>query len=182
MGFNILSFSKLSTLDYLKARVYGLPNFNEIKNKASAIVQKQCHKDGLAYDFEIHLILCDNAYIASLNEKYRSQLEPTDVLSFPLFHFPNGAGTSSVKGDDLKQKEIFETWPLQGNLLLGDLVISVPTCTKQGLGKESFARKKVKMEFWRLFIHGFLHLLGYDHETSEEDASRMQKIERELYY
>lgn len=99
-------------------------------------------------DREIELIVCDNATIRKINARYRSKDHPTDVLSFPL------------EGG-------FDTLPL------GSIMIS-----------SDFAREKAallghtaKEESILLFIHGLLHLLGYDHET---DNGEMRAEEERL--
>ena len=99
-------------------------------------------------DREIELIVTDNDTIASLNQEYRSKDTPTDVLSFPM--------ENAV-----------------ANMPLGSIVISA-----------DFVQEKAKElghgekdEFSLLFIHGLLHLLGYDHET---DHGEMRKKEKEM--
>jgi probable rRNA maturation factor len=60
--------------------------------------------------------------------------------------------------------------------LLGDVVISIETAEKEG---KSIG---ISMEerFTQLLVHGILHLLGYDHETSEQDADKMEKKSEEI--
>ncbi len=90
-----------------------------------------------------------------LNSKFRGKNKTTDVLSFPL-HEARVA----------RKQKVF----------LGDLVISLPTCAKQA--KEH--KKSFEKELLFLIIHGFLHLLGYDHEKSVKEEKLMQKWERRL--
>ena len=83
---------------------------------------------------EIELIICDNSYIQEINREYRNIDKPTDVLSFP-----------------------YEDMPYTP---LGSIVISVDFVEeKSKLYKHSFDE-----ELALLFIHGLLHLVGYDHE------------------
>ena len=89
--------------------------------------------------------------IHRLNRQYRQKDKPTDVLSFPL-------------ADDLCPA------------LLGDVVISVDTATRQAHRRKHSLREEVQI----LLIHGVLHLLGYDHEVSRSEAIRMRKKEREI--
>ncbi|MEA3419187.1 MAG: rRNA maturation RNase YbeY [Campylobacterota bacterium] len=103
-------------------------------------------------DREIELIICDNATIQQANAEYRSKDHPTDVLSFPL------------EGD-------FDALPL------GSIMIS-----------SDFAREKAQLlghtpeeESILLFIHGLLHLLGYDHEVDKgEMRAEEERLIREL--
>ncbi|HIM93600.1 MAG TPA: rRNA maturation RNase YbeY [Campylobacterales bacterium] len=102
---------------------------------------------------EIDLSICDNQTIQKYNSLYRGKNKHTDVLSFPI-------DTELV---DTK----FEHIPL------GSIVISIDYVKKlsQELGHT------VDEELSLLFIHGLLHLLGYDHET---DNGEMREMEEEL--
>ena len=99
-------------------------------------------------DRDLELTLCDDETIRELNREYRGIDRPTDVLSFPL------------EGD------------LPG-LPLGSLVISVDRVR----AKAAELGHSEEEELTLLFIHGLLHLLGYDHET---DSGEMRRKEREL--
>jgi len=100
-------------------------------------------------DAELSLLLCDDAVIAVLNRDYRDVDGPTDVLAFPLLE---GEGVGAP-----------------GLLVLGDVVISLPTAQKQAKGAGKDLDREVKM----LLAHGILHLLGYDHAEPQE-ARRMR--------
>ena len=108
-------------------------------------------------DGEVSVLLTDDAEIRSLNSQYRGIDRPTDVLSF-----------SQLEGDDLPTGN--------GPLLLGDIVISLERAREQardlGVSMED--------ELHRLFIHGLLHLMGYDHEGSAAEAERMREVEDRL--
>lgn len=95
---------------------------------------------------EIELIICDNAAIEEINAIYRSKPYPTDVLSFPL------------EGD-------FEMLPL------GSIVIS----SQMVYQKAQQLGHTPQEESVLLFIHGLLHLLGYDHEI--DDGEMREKEE-----
>ncbi len=100
---------------------------------------------------EISLLLTDDAAIQELNRDYRGKDAPTDVLSFPM-----------NEGEDA-------LLPEEGNLLLGDIVISLEKAAAQAeLYGHSLERETVF-----LFIHGLLHLLGYDHERGIEAEKEM---------
>lgn len=115
---------------------------------------KQCDVS----DHNITILLVDDKEIHRLNKSYRNVDKATNVLSFP---FLEGDNTS------LQQLPIKE---------LGDIVISVETAFRESLelGQTHYDRL-----IW-LVTHGFLHLLGYDHERSEEDAERMFEKESHL--
>jgi len=101
-------------------------------------------------DPEITLVFTDNRAIKKLNKQYLKKNAPTDVLSFPI----------GEKGAD-------------GKYYLGDIVISVPQAFKQCFSEEHGLERE--LEF--LTIHGFLHLLGYEHsEGIEEEEEKMENL------
>ncbi len=102
---------------------------------------------------EVSVLLVDNEEIKKLNEEWRKKDKPTDVLSFP----------------------INEETPY-GCKILGDIVISIPYAKEHA---KEFGNS-FKEEMIRLLAHGLLHLLGYDHEKSEEEAKIMFQKEKEL--
>ncbi len=99
---------------------------------------------------ELSVLLTDDPGIQELNREYRSVDQPTDVLSFP-------------------QDEEAENG--QGQTLLGDVVISVETAERQA--KDHYL--SLEEELILLLIHGILHLMGLDHERSEEEARIMKE-------
>jgi probable rRNA maturation factor len=106
-------------------------------------------------DAELSVVLCNDPHIRALNRTHRTIDRPTDVLSFAM-----------QEGDGL----------LEDDTVLGDLVISIDTAHRQAqeLGHS------LEQELRVLLVHGLLHLLGYDHETSAEDAEEMRAAERKL--
>lgn len=98
---------------------------------------------------EISLVLCDAPFIQALNAQYRSLDKPTDVLSFGQEYLP----------------------ALEGPLLLGDIVISLPTAARQA----ERAGWPLENEIVLLAVHGCLHLLGHDDETADGAALMQQK-------
>lgn len=101
------------------------------------------------------------------NQKYRKKNKPTDVLSFPLLLSSRGQSPRDLNGDS--------SHCVLGMTLLGDIVVSVDTARRYA--KRDDMKYEDKMKF--LLIHGFLHLLGYDHEISKKEEIRMQKKEEE---
>lgn len=110
---------------------------------------------------EISLSFLNDRRIRSLNKIYRGKDQSTDVLAFPL------ALSKSVRWKGAAHRP--------PPLLLGDVVISVPTARRQAREQ----RHSLGREMAWLMIHGILHLLGYDHERPEE-ARRMRRKERTL--
>jgi probable rRNA maturation factor len=100
---------------------------------------------------EVSLSFVDDETIRELNLQYRGIDRPTDVLSFPI------------------RDELFPD-------LLGDIVISLPTARRQS---EEYGHS-LEREIGFLFTHGFLHLLGYDHEDETNEKTMFAKQERIL--
>ena len=100
------------------------------------------------------LLLSNNKSIKKLNKKFRNKNKPTDILSFPLH----------------------EKIKLKKNLYLGDMIISYDFMNKpKALNILEFKNKITK-----IFIHGFLHLLGYDHIKLKD--FKVMLIEEEKIY
>jgi len=103
---------------------------------------------------ELSILLVDDHNIAGLNRQWRNKSGPTNVLAFSL-----------TEGED----------PAMAGNLLGDIVISVDTAIREARSQGVSVHDRLNV----LLIHGFLHLLGYDHEKSEADAERMFEKEAE---
>lgn len=113
------------------------------------------------YEAEVNLTLVDDASIQEINREYRNIDKPTDVLSFPLLSYESAGDFSGI------EEEIESNFnPDTGEVLLGDIIISVPKVLEQA---ESYGHS-VKREFAFLIVHSVLHLLGYDHMTPAEAA------------
>ena len=100
------------------------------------------------------LLLSNNRNIKKLNKVFRKKNKSTDILSFPL---------------DKKIK-------ISKNTYLGDIIISYNYLDKP----RSQDLKSFKEKVTKIFIHGFLHLLGFDHKKNK-DYSKMLKEENLLY-
>ena len=110
---------------------------------------------------EVSVSFVDNAGIHVLNKKFRGIDRPTDVLSFPLFDY---SGESEEPAID----------EFMG--MLGDVVLSLEQAEIQAQEYgHSFSR-----EVAFLTVHSMLHLLGYDHETGEEDELDMRRRQTEI--
>jgi probable rRNA maturation factor len=123
--------------------------------------------EGVA-DGDVALTFVDDARIHELNREYRGIDRPTDVLSFAMTE--DGGEPDIVFGE----LEDGETDPVSG--MLGDIVISLERAKAQS---EEYGHS-LEREIGFLFVHGFLHLLGYDHETPEDEAVMFAKQEEIL--
>jgi probable rRNA maturation factor len=113
------------------------------------------HLDVGQRDFTV--VLTSDAAIQRLNRDFRRRNTPTDVLSFPSELPPAADGLD--------------------NPYIGDMIVSVETARRQALHR----RHSLERELRILIIHGFLHLLGYDHERDHGTMRRKElKLQREL--
>ncbi|MCJ7841845.1 rRNA maturation RNase YbeY [Lederbergia sp. NSJ-179] len=111
-------------------------------------------------DAEVSLTFVSNQKIQAMNKEYRGKDQVTDVISFALEE--SGEGEISIQGAHLPR-------------VLGDIVISLDRVGEQANEYgHSFER-----ELGFLAVHGFLHLLGYDH-MNEEDEKRMFARQNEI--
>lgn len=116
----------------------------------------------------ITLTLVRDAEIQNLNAAYRQKNTPTDVLSFRYGNIPVIARSRRRRSNLLIAKRATPSSPPE---LIGEIVISTDTA-----GSQAEARgHALKTELKKLFIHGFLHILGYGHETDEEEA-KMERL------
>ncbi len=110
---------------------------------------------------EVSVTFTDNEGIRELNKKFRQIDKPTDVLSFPLFDYEG----------DCEEPPIDE---MISNL--GDIVISLEKAEEQAAQFGHSFKREVAF----LTVHSMLHLLGYDHETSEADEIEMRSKQTEI--
>ncbi len=124
------------------------------------LVRKCCaavlRAEGFGRKAEISVSFVDNGQIRELNAQYRGRDAATDVLSFPL-------------GED----GVYDVNEETGACELGDIVISVERAMEQA---QQYGHSLQREIGW-LTVHSMLHLLGYDHETGEEDAREMREKE-----
>ena len=120
-------------------------------------------------DGEVTLTFVDDEEIHQLNRDYRGIDRPTDVLSFAMQEETDEepAIIYEVESED-------EEVPLDG--MLGDIIISAETAKRQS---EEYGHS-LEREIGFLFVHGFLHLLGYDHQDEASEAEMTSKQEAVL--
>ena len=110
----------------------------------------------------ISITLTTPENIKIINQKYRNIDRPTDVLSFPMFE--KGELDLKIKNNDFLHEDI-----------LGDIVISIEQVEKQA---EEYGHS-FEREFAYMIVHGFYHLMGYDH-IKEEDKQIMRPKEEKV--
>ena len=108
---------------------------------------------------EVSIAFCDDAIIHQLNRDFRGVDRSTDVLSFAL-----NEGDEPVIADGPTEE------------LLGDIIISIDTLIRQA-GEYGHSKER---ELAYLTIHGFLHLMGYDHQIAADKIKMRQAEETVL--
>jgi probable rRNA maturation factor len=136
--------------------------WNEMEQQAIAWIcpslQAAAENEALSA-VEVSVLIVDREKMRNLNREYRQTDRWTDVLSFPLWE-PN------------------EEWVRDEEAVvpLGDIVICLPQAREQAAAYGH----SLQRELGFLAVHGFLHLLGYDHQTKEEEEEMCRKQEEVL--
>jgi len=120
-----------------------------------AAVAHSRHARLIDREVEVSVKLTSDADVRALNAAWRGKDKPTNVLSFPM----------------VEEEQIGSP----AEPMLGDIVLAHGVCALEA------AEKQVPVETHaaHLVVHGTLHLLGYDHETTEADAEEMEEAERQ---
>mgnify|MGYP005760987929 FL=1 len=143
------------TIEYEAEKKLSLP-YEEIIRE---IVEASLDYEECPYEAEVNVILTDNPSIREINREHRQIDAPTDVLSFPMVDYGRPADFSHVE----EQAEDYFN-PETGELMLGDIVISVDKVEEQA---EKYGHSQ-RRELAFLVAHSMLHLCGYDHMEEEE--------------
>ena len=115
---------------------------------------------GFIRDCDISVTVTDNIHIHELNREYRGVDRPTDVLSFPMYSFTD---------DDMPEEG-------PAPVVLGDIVISAERAKEQAVDYGHSFQREISF----LTVHSVLHLLGYDHEVSEEAENEMFSLQDKI--
>ena len=133
--------------------------FNEYEEIYLILMERTFKHLSLKFDPIISISFVNNTFIHQLNRDYRHIDRPTDVISFAFL-------------DNENKEEVYKS---KEPVVLGDIYISLDKAKEQA--KEYGHSLKRELSF--LFVHGLLHLLGYDHMT-EEDEKVMFKLQDEI--
>jgi probable rRNA maturation factor len=104
------------------------------------------------------ILLAGNKEIKMLNNKFRKKNKTTNILSFPFY----------------KRNEIKKKIKNEDRIYLGDIILNFYKI------KKKTRKNEFEKEFNKLWIHGFLHLLGYQHDTNK-DFYKMRKLENRIF-
>ena len=132
------------------------PEADAVIHRAVAVAAEMTDAD--TADAELAVMLTDDAGIRTLNSNWRGIDKPTNVLSFPAWLPTRVAGVD----DDVPP-------------MLGDIAIAYETARREADDEQ----KPFDHHLSHLTIHGFLHLVGYDHETDDE-AEAMEALDAEI--
>jgi probable rRNA maturation factor len=108
---------------------------------------------------EVSVKLAADSEVQALNAAYRDRDKATNVLSFPMLDAALIDSLAQVHG---------------GEALLGDVILAHGACAREAEEKGI----PIRAHAAHLIVHGTLHLLGYDHESGDEDAEAMEETER----
>ncbi|KKI88569.1 rRNA maturation factor [Bacillus sp. SA1-12] len=128
----------------------------EKQTKIEDLLQFAADVENVKQDAELSVTFVTNERIQEINREYRDKDQPTDVISFALEEM--GEGELEIVG-------------LEQPPMLGDIIISIPRAREQAIEYgHSFMR-----ELGFLAVHGFLHLLGYDHMNDADEKVMFTK-------
>ncbi|MGB3996209.1 MAG: rRNA maturation RNase YbeY [Acetomicrobium sp.] len=149
----------------LLERVIGKPVFlQELEKLTAKVLEEELEEKHDIKSIEVSLTFVEPDEMLELNEQYRGIDEPTDVLSFPLWEEEDGSFLLPSKDWD--------------EVALGDIVI----CPRVVIDFARASEKEPEEEIVLIYIHGLLHLLGYDHTTEEQEAIMWKKQEKYKNY
>ncbi len=135
-----------------------IPRLQSRLEKAAAATQAALPKN-LSFPVSVTLLLADNKAVQKLNRDFRGLNKPTNVLSFPQY----------------KPRQLAKIGKEGGLVELGDIALAYQYVVVEAKKYHKILINHVT----HLFIHGFLHLLGYDH-LLDKDANRMEKLEQQI--
>jgi probable rRNA maturation factor len=148
------SYEGLTVVLAVEAPAWEDARLDDISAVAQSAFAAAARKIGLPDDIssEISLTLADDATVRAANAEWRGKDTATNILSFPM------AGPGGAPGP-----------------LLGDLILAYETVAREAALED----KSLGAHFRHLLVHGFLHLVGYDH-VEEAEAEAMERLEVEI--
>lgn len=146
-------------------------DYEDIINK---VVEEAVTYEKCPYEVEVNVTLTDNEAIHEINNEYRQVDSATDVLSFPMINYENPSDFDSLEDEFENNAEDYFN-PDSGELMLGDIVVSVEKVVEQA---DKYGHTPER-ELAFLVAHSMMHLFGYDHMT-EEESSVMEDKQRNV--
>ena len=124
--------------------------------------------EGVSQPLYVHVCICDDAYMQTINRTHRQIDRTTDVLSFPSVSYAKG---QTARNAGIKLRREYD--PQERACVIGDIIISVAQATRQA---QEYGHS-VQREICYLFAHGIFHLFGYDH-MEENEKKEMRNMEK----
>lgn len=152
---------------YTEIEFLDIEEVEEYKELISNVV-KECFKTEHLENANMYLnvILTNPENIRKANKEYRNIDKETDVLSFPMFEkYEIEAIISKSKEEELQINEV-----------LGDIIVSIPKVKEQAI---EYGHSTTR-ELAYMIVHGFYHVMGYDHMNEEEKQVMREKEENVL--
>lgn len=154
----------MKTRIFIENRQNRLPLTKDLKLMIRAAIEATLIFEDFEAPCEVSVSVVSSDEIRTLNREHRNKDKETDVLSFPMYD-------GEYEAHDLSS----------GRLNLGDIVLCADVCAKQARELEHSVGEEISF----LCIHSTLHLLGYDHEMSQEDEDEMfarQRVIKEYMF
>lgn len=143
----------------------------DYESMLTSVIEATAEEEHCPYEFEVNVTFTDNEGIRQINREFRELDMPTDVLSFPMVSYERPGDFSGLEQDSASNFH-----PETGELLLGDIVISLERAREQA---QEYGHS-LQREICFLAAHSMLHLLGYDHMEEQERIVMEQKQEKVL--
>ncbi len=131
--------------------------FEDIVKKLHKVLKAKIEKLLMKRNGLIDLVLTDDRTIKALNHEYRGENKATDVISFAYL-------------------EVTEYKKEKGDIIVGDVFISIDTAKKQAKAHKHDLKRELEV----LFVHGLLHLFGFDHKTKKQEKE-MEKWAKKIH-
>lgn len=141
------------------------------EDTALQVIEKVLEQEDCPYEASVEVIFTSDEAIREMNREHRNIDQATDVLSFPMVDFETPCDYDMLE----KEEADFYFEPDSGELMLGDIVLSIPRILAQA---EEYGHPR-KREYAFLIAHSMLHLLGYDHMT-EDEAVQMEEKQNQV--
>lgn len=143
----------------------------DYESMLTSVIEATAEEEHCPYEFEVNVTFTDNEGIRQINREFRELDMPTDVLSFPMVSYERPGDFSGLEQDSASNFH-----PETGELLLGDIVISLERAREQA---QEYGHS-LQREICFLAAHSMLHLFGYDHMEEQERIVMEQKQENVL--
>lgn len=139
----------------------------KIRKLIEDVVEQSLRVENFTLPVEVSILIADNEGIKKINREHRNIDRETDVLAFPMLDFGDNHEFESYDADyDLDCDQ----------LVLGDIVVSLEKAVEQSVEYQHSLEREISF----LTAHAMFHLLGYDHETGENEKAMREKEEAVL--